>query len=53
MKRVIYNELSQQRNPNNMSLLSVMFNHSPELSAKVGGFMNVSSIVLKRLVQEE
>ena len=35
MMHAIYNELSNSRNPNNMSLLSTMFNHSPELSARV------------------
>ncbi|KAK2190119.1 hypothetical protein NP493_86g01019 [Ridgeia piscesae] len=35
MMHAVYNELSNSRNPNNMSLLSTMFNHSPELSARV------------------
>ena len=35
MRRVVFNELSQQRNPSNMSILGVMFSYSPELSAKV------------------
>eukprot|EP00111_Clytia_hemisphaerica_P010721 TCONS_00031321-protein len=34
MRRVIYNELSQQRNPNNMAILSVMFSYAPQQSAQ-------------------
>ncbi|XP_063961921.1 integrator complex subunit 1-like [Lytechinus pictus] len=34
LKHVIYNELSNARNPNNMALLGALFQHSPELSAK-------------------
>ena len=35
MAHTVHNELSNSRNPNNMSLLGVMFNLVPELSAKV------------------
>lgn len=35
LKHTIYNELSTARNPNNMPMLGVMFQHSPELSAKL------------------
>ncbi|XP_002435477.4 integrator complex subunit 1 [Ixodes scapularis] len=35
LKHCIYNELSNSRNPNNMQLLSVIFQHSPEKAAKV------------------
>ncbi|XP_072168172.1 integrator complex subunit 1-like [Diadema setosum] len=34
LKHVIYNELSNARNPNNMALLGALFQHSPESSAK-------------------
>ncbi|XP_065065814.1 integrator complex subunit 1-like [Rhopilema esculentum] len=34
LKHVIYNELSQQRNPNNMSILQVIFQIEPENAAK-------------------
>ncbi|XP_030834653.1 integrator complex subunit 1-like [Strongylocentrotus purpuratus] len=34
VKHVIYNELSNARNPNNMALLGALFQHSPELAAK-------------------
>ncbi|XP_078609542.1 integrator complex subunit 1-like isoform X2 [Branchiostoma floridae x Branchiostoma japonicum] len=34
LKHTIYNELSNSRNPNNMSLLAVLFQHSPEEAAK-------------------
>jgi len=34
LKHVIYNELSQQRNPNNMAILQVMFQIEPENAAK-------------------
>ena len=36
MTHTILNELSNSRNPNNMTLISVMFQHDPEQSAKVG-----------------
>lgn len=35
LKHCIYNELSNSRNPNNMQLLSVIFQHSPEKAARV------------------
>ncbi|XP_071813401.1 integrator complex subunit 1-like [Apostichopus japonicus] len=35
LKHTIYNELSTSRNPNNMQLLSAIFQHSPEKAAKV------------------
>lgn len=35
LKHCIYNELSNSRNPNNMQLLSVIFQHSPENAARV------------------
>lgn len=35
LKHCIYNELSTSRNPNNMQLLSVIFQHSPEKAARV------------------
>ncbi|XP_013788345.1 integrator complex subunit 1-like, partial [Limulus polyphemus] len=35
LKHAIYNELSNSRNPNNMQLISVIFQHSPERAAKV------------------
>ena len=35
MTHTVLNELSNSRNPNNMTLLSVMFQHAPEQSAKV------------------
>ena len=38
LKHVIYNELSNARNPNNMALLGALFQHSPEQSAQVGIF---------------
>jgi len=41
MMHAVYNELSNSRNPNNMSLLSTMFNHSPELSARVSMLSSV------------
>ncbi|XP_077980803.1 integrator complex subunit 1-like [Glandiceps talaboti] len=34
LKHTIYNELSNSRNPNNMPLLGVIFQHSPEPAAK-------------------
>lgn len=34
LKHVVYNELSQQRNPNNMATLSVIFSNEPESAAK-------------------
>ena len=38
LKHVIYNELSQQRNPNNMAILQVIFQIEPENAAKVNFF---------------
>ncbi|KAJ8037540.1 Integrator complex subunit 1 [Holothuria leucospilota] len=35
LKHLIYNELSTSRNPNNMALLTAIFQHSPERAAKV------------------
>ena len=35
LKHVIYNELGQQRNPNNMAILQVIFQIEPENAAKV------------------
>lgn len=35
LKHTIYNELSNARNPNNMPMIGVMFQVSPELSAKL------------------
>lgn len=35
LKHTIYNELSNARNPNNMPMLAVMFQTSPEASAKL------------------
>ncbi|XP_015601368.1 integrator complex subunit 1 isoform X2 [Cephus cinctus] len=35
LKHTIYNELSNARNPNNMSMLAVMFQTSPEPTAKL------------------
>ena len=35
LTHTIYNELSQSRNPNNMSLLTVMFQFSSDHSARV------------------
>ncbi|KAK7113352.1 integrator complex subunit 1-like isoform X2 [Littorina saxatilis] len=35
VKFTIINELTSARNPNNMSLLGIAFNHSPEVSSKV------------------
>ncbi|XP_035215176.1 integrator complex subunit 1-like [Stegodyphus dumicola] len=35
LKHAIYNELSTSRNPNNMQLLSIIFQHSPDKAAKV------------------
>lgn len=35
LKRVIYNELNQQRNPNNMSILAAMFSSFPQPAARV------------------
>ncbi|XP_064459431.1 integrator complex subunit 1-like [Ornithodoros turicata] len=35
LKHCIYNELSNSRNPNNMQLLSVIFQHSPDKAAQV------------------
>ncbi|KAK8758150.1 hypothetical protein V5799_004219, partial [Amblyomma americanum] len=34
LKHCIYNELSNSRNPNNMQLISVIFQHSPEKAAR-------------------
>ena len=34
IKHIIYNELSQARNPNNMSLFAVLFQFAPERAAK-------------------
>ena len=36
VKTTIINELTTVRNPNNMVLLGIAFNHSPEVSSKVG-----------------
>ena len=36
LTHTIFNELSNLRNPNNMSLLSVMFQYKPEGAARVG-----------------
>ena len=36
LKHVVYNELGQQRNPNNMAVLQVIFQIEPENAAKVG-----------------
>ncbi|XP_003746940.2 integrator complex subunit 1 [Galendromus occidentalis] len=35
LRKTIYNELSQSRNPNNMSLISVILQHSPDRAARV------------------
>ncbi|XP_071035573.1 integrator complex subunit 1-like [Parasteatoda tepidariorum] len=35
LKHAIYNELSNSRSPNNMQLLSIIFQHSPDQAAKV------------------
>ncbi|XP_022672380.1 integrator complex subunit 1-like isoform X2 [Varroa destructor] len=35
LRRTIFNELSQSRNPNNMGLISVILQHSPERAARV------------------
>lgn len=35
LKHTIYNELSNARNPNNMPMLAVMFQNSPDLAAKL------------------
>lgn len=35
MRKTIFNELSQSRNPNNMSLISVILQHSPDRAARV------------------
>ena len=35
MTHTVYNELSTSRNPNNMALITVMFQHSSERAAKV------------------
>ena len=35
LKHVIYNELSQQRNPSNMAVLGVIFMTEPDQAAKV------------------
>lgn len=35
LKHAIYNELSNSRNPNNMQLLLIIFQHSPDQAAKV------------------
>ena len=35
MTHTVYNELSNSRNPNNMSLLSTMFSHAPQQAAQV------------------
>jgi integrator complex subunit 1 len=35
IKHIIYNELSQARNPNNMPLFAALFQFAPEKSAKV------------------
>ena len=44
LKHVIYNELSQQRNPNNMAILQVMFQIEPENAAKVNKCFFVDSV---------
>lgn len=35
LKHTIYNELSTSRNPNNMAMLSVMFQHDPDRAAQI------------------
>ncbi|XP_054707879.1 integrator complex subunit 1-like [Uloborus diversus] len=35
LKHAIYNELSNSRNPNNMQLISIIFQHSPDRAANV------------------
>ncbi|KAK7506750.1 hypothetical protein BaRGS_00002225 [Batillaria attramentaria] len=35
LKQTIYNELSSARNPNNMSLLGIVFSHAPESASKI------------------
>lgn len=35
LKHTIYNELSQSRNPNNLSMLAVMFQYNPETAATI------------------
>lgn len=37
IKFVIFNELSNARNPNNMQILYTVLQHSSELAPKVGG----------------
>ncbi|XP_065665824.1 integrator complex subunit 1 isoform X2 [Hydra vulgaris] len=48
MKHIVYNELSQQRNPNNMSLLNVIFSCEPEKSAQY-----LSTVFLELLCNRE
>lgn len=35
LKHTIYNELSTSRNPNNMAMLGVMFQHDPDRAAQI------------------
>ena len=49
IKHVIYNELSQTRNPNNMSMFAALFQFAPDKAAKVFSavfFLQVSSLHL-------
>lgn len=39
IKFVIFNELSNARNPNNMQILYTVLQHSAELAPKVGGWL--------------
>ena len=47
LKYVIYNELSNTRNPNNMVLLSALFQNNQETAAKVCHFFSFSQYYLK------
>lgn len=39
MTHTIYNELSNSRNPNNMALITVLFQNSQDQAARVGNSM--------------
>lgn len=44
LTHTIYNELSTSRNPNNMSLIGIVFQTQPEAAARVNAYHNYPKI---------
>ena len=47
IKHIIYNELSQARNPNNMPLFAALFQFAPEKASKVQHMYSSASLSFK------